>query len=359
MNAAPLVSFIIPVYNSEQFLAECLDSVCDQTVREIEIICVNDGSSDSSLKILNEYAQNDERIRVFDQPNSGVSVARNRGIDEARGKYICFVDSDDKVELNLCEQTLSAAEKIDADLVFYSLWGNSKKFQNLEKYYFVNASVEERVFGVSKMYGGPCEYLLNRRFLLDNKLRFPVGIRVGEDTYFSYRIWLFAKNFAILPGRLYWYRRNQESALGTLAIHVDKCFDAFKVYENTVPLLRSKPEFEKFRLAFVTHILKGFFAHYRLFNADNRKRWKKQMDAICDDYFLEFIRSDKGLAQRTSYRMLNFYRRFYGTKSQRIIAWFVLIMFKLSDMVRIKKIVKNNAWLEKLYRKFRPLPTWR
>lgn len=91
------VSIIVPVYNVEKYLKRCLDSLVNQTLKDIEIICVNDGSTDGSLAILDEYVRNDDRIVVINQENSGQSVARNRGIDVAKGEYIGFVDSDDWV----------------------------------------------------------------------------------------------------------------------------------------------------------------------------------------------------------------------------------------------------------------------
>ena len=97
----PIVSVIIPVYNQEKYLDECLSSVCGQTLRDIEIMCVNDGSTDESLKILNKYAKNDSRIHVFSQSNQGAGVARNLGLSKAKGKYLSFLDSDDVVNANI------------------------------------------------------------------------------------------------------------------------------------------------------------------------------------------------------------------------------------------------------------------
>ena len=91
----PKVSVIIPVYNVEKYLRECLDSVVNQTIKDIEIICVNDGSTDGSLDILNEYCSNDDRFVIINQENQGLSVARNNGLNSASGDYIAFIDSDD------------------------------------------------------------------------------------------------------------------------------------------------------------------------------------------------------------------------------------------------------------------------
>ena len=111
------VSVIIPVYNTEKYLRRCLDSVCNQTLRDIEIICINDCSTDNSLSILEEYAGNDNRIKLIDfKENKGAAVARNTGIDMAEGKYIGFVDSDDFVDLDFYEKLYTKAVETGADI---------------------------------------------------------------------------------------------------------------------------------------------------------------------------------------------------------------------------------------------------
>lgn len=120
MKNNPLVSIIIPVYNVEKYLAQCLDSIINQTYQDIEIICINDGSTDSSKNILEKYASKDERFQLINQINQGSSVARNVGMRKASGKYLMFVDGDDWIDLNTCEKAVETAQKYDADLVFWS-----------------------------------------------------------------------------------------------------------------------------------------------------------------------------------------------------------------------------------------------
>src|SRR5215469_13757361 len=109
----PIISIIIPVYNVEPYLRQCLDSVVNQTMRDIQIICVNDGSPDNSRAILQEYANRDSRIEIIDKPNGGQSSARNAAYPHIRGKYTLFVDSDDWIERDLCEKTYRKAEETD------------------------------------------------------------------------------------------------------------------------------------------------------------------------------------------------------------------------------------------------------
>ena len=110
------ISIIVPVYNVEKYLERCLDSLINQTLKDIEIICINDGSTDNSSEILKEYAKKDSRIIIINQNNQGISVARNNGMNKAKGKYIGFVDSDDWVDLDFFEKLYKAAEKHNAQI---------------------------------------------------------------------------------------------------------------------------------------------------------------------------------------------------------------------------------------------------
>ena len=113
----PKISVIVPVYNVEQYLPQCLDSIINQTYKNLEIICVDDGSPDNSGKILDEYAKKDKRIKVIHQENGGLSVARNTGLDNATGEWVSFIDSDDYIKLDFYENLISAANKSGADVV--------------------------------------------------------------------------------------------------------------------------------------------------------------------------------------------------------------------------------------------------
>lgn len=113
----PVVSVIIPVYNQEKYLRKCLDSVCNQSLQNIEVICVNDGSTDNSKEILENYAKQDSRIHILSQKNQGAGAARNLGMQVARGKYLSFLDSDDIFEPLMLETMVRAIEKDDADVL--------------------------------------------------------------------------------------------------------------------------------------------------------------------------------------------------------------------------------------------------
>ena len=119
MNKETKVSVIIPVYNTEKYLRQCLDSVVNQTLRDIEIICVDDGSTDGSIEILREYEQKDSRVKVLCQKNQYAGVARNNGLNYASGEYVFFMDSDDYCCHELLERAVDRAKMVDADIVVF------------------------------------------------------------------------------------------------------------------------------------------------------------------------------------------------------------------------------------------------
>ena len=115
----PLISVIVPVYNVEKYLDNCVMSILDQDYQNIEIILINDGSTDNSLAICHSYVGKDKRVKLFSQKNQGLSAARNLGIQKANGEFVMFVDSDDYVEPSYCSAALSCQQKYDADIVFF------------------------------------------------------------------------------------------------------------------------------------------------------------------------------------------------------------------------------------------------
>ena len=173
---APKISVIIPVYNMEKYLNECLDSVISQTLKDIEIICINDGSIDNSLKILKEYEKKDKRIKIINQENSGVAIARNHGIDISKGEFIAFLDSDDKYINKKIVEKLDHFKK--EGIVYYS------DFQ--KPYYF-------------------WKYIYNSTFIKKNKIYFPNYSRF-QDPVFFVKAMNEAKFFYALPQDVHYYR---------------------------------------------------------------------------------------------------------------------------------------------------------
>ena len=214
----PLISVVIPVYNVEKYLTECLDSVLAQTLGDIEIICVNDGSADGSPAILEAFAKRDDRISVLSQPNRGLSAARNAGVEKVRGGYILFVDSDDAVYPELCEKVFTAAERANADMTYFFLDRTPKKQRVLvervirhhEVFTPENQTFEENLAFTS--FNSACLRLWKTEYYRGRGLVFPLGL-THEDMAVGWQSLLYSPRLEIVPEQLYVYRFNQDSLL--------------------------------------------------------------------------------------------------------------------------------------------------
>lgn len=210
------VSIIVPVYNVEKYLKRCLDSLVNQTLKDIEIICVNDGSTDGSLAILNEYVRNDDRIVVINQENSGQSVARNRGIDVAKGEYIGFVDSDDWVCEDYFERLHNSAIQNNAEIAVGGIIRlhkfNRRKFLTFDKE--IVASDINLKFELCDM--PEKSYVWNKIYksskLKEIGLKFEEGI-VFEDCIFTPQALFYFDKMVTVPDTYYFYWRRSDSTV--------------------------------------------------------------------------------------------------------------------------------------------------
>ena len=206
------ISIIIPVYNSSRYLSECLDSVRAQTLQDIEIICINDGSTDDSLEILLQYQDKDSRIIVINQPNAGVSAARNTGLDITTGRYIGFIDSDDTVEKEFFETLFNSAEAHGTDLVFSIGLGGAAITADKR---FTEQEIREMILPLYFKEDGHnaiWNKLYSAEVIRKNNIRFPVGRTHGEDAEFNIHFLMHASNLYALDYSGYHYRETPGSA---------------------------------------------------------------------------------------------------------------------------------------------------
>ena len=217
------MSIIIPVYNGEKFIDRCLKSVLNQTLSNIEVIIVNDGSNDNSEKLILEYKKIDPRIKYISTKNKGVSIARNIGISHANGEYIGFVDIDDYIDINMYEIMYNKAKNNNSQIVFCGhisvrkngqlneipspkeLIINNKDIKEKEIYYaFIN---------LTRPYlGMSCNKIYKREFIQNNLLEFDADRTIGEDFYFNLQAFTYASDITIIPNTLYYYNRIDESS---------------------------------------------------------------------------------------------------------------------------------------------------
>lgn len=215
------ISVIIPCYKVETFLPQCLDSVINQTLKDIEIICVNDGSPDNSLEILKQYALHDNRIKIINQKNHGLSYSRNAALKIAKGEYVLFVDSDDWIRKDACELLYKKSKKYNLDMLNFvgtNYDDITKEYSQLECQKILYVSNDKDFFNRQKLetflYNIPvsaCRFFYRRKFLDLHNIRFPDGINF-EDNYFVRHALLFAQNFGVEQEILY-FRRVHSGAI--------------------------------------------------------------------------------------------------------------------------------------------------
>lgn len=184
------VSAIVPVYNTEKFLEKCIRSIMSQTLKEIEIICINDGSTDNSLEILKKLQKEDKRIIIIDKKNEGISIARNKGIEQAKGEYISFIDSDDWIESNCYEEIFLFSKKNRADIVimdYYCEYQKNRKIlyeQDGDEEKEVNKVKLKNEIFLGKRPGFVWNKLISHKIISKENMRFNTEIIIGEDLYF-------------------------------------------------------------------------------------------------------------------------------------------------------------------------------
>ena len=239
------VSVLVPVYNVEQYLPQCLDSILAQTLKDIEIICIDDGSKDSSGDILDQYAEKDSRVRVIHKENGGYGKALNTGMQAAKGEYIGIVESDDFAAPDLYEKLYNAAEKHRAQIAksnFYRYWSKPKEkvkaepvLKNLPYNQVIHPWAYQRLFRIQpSIWSG----IYKREFLLEHHISFlETPGAAYQDTSFTFKVFAAAERVVLLPDALLYYRQDNENS----SVHsVEKASYVRTEYEEINRFLNQK-----------------------------------------------------------------------------------------------------------------------
>ncbi len=212
------ISIIIPVYNSEKYLRTCLDSITNQTLKDIEIIIVDDGSVDKSSEIYNEYLNKDDRIIVIKQTNQKQGAARNRGIEISKGEYIGFVDADDYVDLTFFEKLYETATRYEADMAIAGLikvCAGKKKYKwKFEPEKLLTSDYDKFILGHQIKNAAPYNKIYKRDFIEKNQIRFKENI-FYEDGPFTVQAVYYANKMITVPEIFYYYLKNPTSTVNS------------------------------------------------------------------------------------------------------------------------------------------------
>ena len=261
-----IFSIILPVYNVEQYLPKCLDSLINQTLKNIEFICVDDGSTDSSLKILKEYAQKDDRFVIVSQENQGQGTARNNGVKLSSGKYIMFVDPDDWIKIDTVEKLYNKFIETDAQVLQFDYisyvededsYFEAQTIDNLKNKYDIN--IEHKSFFNWKDIKSCCFNLgmavwsraYSREFIVKNNVHCSAG-RNSEDCLYTIMSILLADKISYLDKALYFYRIRIGSCVNSYS---EKILGVFKILEEIETFLQNnnllkelESEFSNFKI---------------------------------------------------------------------------------------------------------------
>ena len=304
------VSIVVPVYNTGKYLYECLDSIINQSLKDIEIICVNDGSTDNSLEILEEYAEKDSRVKIFTIENKGISIARNIGIEQANGKYVGFVDSDDYVNEYMFEKLYISCELNNLDLAMckISLFDDETGEVNNELDYYnlgVFEGFEKDVFNADDTVSFTCDIVVNvynklfrKSFLEDNSIEFPQNL-IFEDEIFFIKTYLTAQRISIVNEFLYYYRLNRSGSI-TYLKKDNNYVDIVSIYKKEREFFREINKYEKYKVLLANRMLFLILARY----TQTSPKYKENFYNVFKEDLIEVL-SDEEIKDNLSLNVKN------------------------------------------------------
>lgn len=254
------ISIIVPVYNTAKYLDKCIQTLIKQTLEDIEIIFIDDGSEDGSAEILKNYAKNDKRISILNQNHKRQGAARNYGLSIAQGEYIGFVDSDDWVELDMFEKLYYQAKETDSDIVMCSMNtfedGTNKIIVNTyntldifnQKFFENSFTPQDTLNFIFNISVSPCNKIYRKSLIVKNNIKFPENIYF-EDNAFFFKSWLNAQKISLLNQKLYQYRKSTAS---TTKSDKNK-LDIFKTLDLTKNILEENNYYNRLKTDYLRY----------------------------------------------------------------------------------------------------------
>ncbi len=285
-------SVIVPIYNMQEYLDSSLASVINQTYKNLEIICVNDGSIDNSLAILKEYKAKDERIKIIDKVNGGVSSARNAGMKIATGDYIMFLDPDDAYDVTLCEKVADKIATENSDII---MWAHSKIKDGIERennIKQVKRLTIEKYKHILKHQIGAQASVWDKAFKKEllNGISFPNGIKCAEDIIFCTLIYLKNPSYSYIPELLYFYTLCRAGAVTNQ--NPDCILNDFEAYKYLYATEEFSNQNKNIQFKITNHFLIGSINYFNKSIEPTLKN--KYIDDI--KLFLKFIYSEYNLS---------------------------------------------------------------
>ncbi|MDD5960324.1 MAG: glycosyltransferase [Methanobrevibacter wolinii] len=359
------VSVIVPIYNTEIYLKECLNSVINQTLKDIEIICINDGSTDNSLKILEYFAKIDKRVTIFSQKNKGQGSARNLGLKHAKGEYICFVDSDDVLKPNELEDTYNISSKKSLDFLIFKLFTYNEETgeEYSEKGYEMQdiKSFKNKVFNYNDLGSlifripvSPVNKLYNGDFLRNLDIKFPENL-IFEDNVFFWDVIFNAKRISLYDEYLYIRRRHSNSSTGNVSNK--HLIDTIKINNLVIQKFIDYNHFEEYKNILFNRKINSIYFRFSLIVKKYKSLFfnemKKDFTSMLDNNIYDSFLND------LNYKNKNI---FINVIKSSNCEEFMLNMkiFELNQLKNEnKKLIKDKNNLEKSYNELLNSSSWR
>ena len=290
------VSVIIPVFNTEKYLNECLDSVINQTLNDIEIICINDGSTDDSLNILESYSTKDKRLKIISQPNKGQGAARNVGLKMSKGEYIYFMDSDDILKSETLKENYDLCQEKNLDLSMFQLINyDDEKNEYYQDHHYnmptLAESVKDEIFSykdlgetIFHIAVSPVNKLYNKQFLTNLNVKFPEDV-LFEDNIFFWNVFLNANRILFIQKHYYIRRRHSSSSTGTAGI---RFLDTIEVHNRVFDIFKGKKIFNKFKCNLFNKKINLVYLRFKQVNSNIKPlffdKMKKDFQTMLNEY---------------------------------------------------------------------------
>ncbi len=358
MNNRPKISIIVPIYNVEKYLVKCLDSLVNQTLKEIEIILVDDGSPDNCPKICDEYANKDNRIKVIHKQNAGVSAARNTGIEIATAEWLAFVDADDWVEEDMFEEAYKRTVNCDVDMVLFNFYSNYEKKEVVNKkipqedfitdnqdiIQQLKLSVLHETFGPYNtsftLMGAPWNKIFKASIVKENKIEFPLEVKgVFDDALFNLYYYDYVKKVVFFNKPLYHYRRLSTSILNKFKPNKLEINQA--IFNKIEEYIKQHNDDELLKNAYNSRVV--LYLHITInlyfFNKDNTKSVREKIAELKETIETEPY---KEALKKVNPKYLTKLQRIYYKCLKRKKLFTLYVLFNLKKIVEF--ILKRNQY---------------
>lgn len=339
----PKFSIIVPVYNVEQYIDECLNSILNQTLQDFEVICINDGSSDNSLEILNSFAKNDKRFIVISQENQGQGVARNNALKIANGEYIVFVDPDDWIEKNMLEEIYKTFKTTNTNVIEF----NYKKYNETSKNdKAISLAQHIKKNHSYKLKSNGSYNIKNLKKMLLYKIRLYPWVRAysnsflknigaifsptkrGEDQLFAFIVLFNAEKIQYLDKILYTYRIRKGSAINSVSTKSMGVFKNCKLLKDYMINHNFYNEYEQSFKKYRLHILSH---NYNFIDSENKEKYISMCKEILN-------KEEFTVMMKTTKRNYSFLEKIFSIKNENKLG----TKYKVIRILGMKFIIKNK-----------------